>query len=198
MNLFGRRAEGREKWGDRLPPGQKATTGWPVLHYGSVPKINLDTWRFQISGLVEKQVDLTWAEFSELPRVTRTNDIHCVTDWSKFDNSWQGVAVSEVLKQVNLKPEAKQVMVHSYGGYTANLALSDFDREENLFAMTHDGEPLSREHGWPLRLIVPHLYFWKSAKWVSGLVVGAEEKPGFWETYGYHLRGDPFKEERYS
>ncbi len=198
MNLFDRRAGDREKWGDRLPPGQKATTGWPVLHYGSVPKIDLDSWSFQISGLVEEQVNLSWAEFSELPRVTLTNDIHCVTDWSKFDNTWEGVPVSEVLKQVRLKPEATEVMVHSFGGYTTNLAMSDFNRAENLFALAHGGEPLSREHGWPLRLVVPHLYFWKSAKWVSGLAISAEQKPGFWETYGYHLHGDPIKEERYS
>ena len=198
MNLFGRRAEDREKWGDRLPPGQKATDGWPVLHYGTVPRIDLESWSFQISGLIDQQVNLSWADFCALPRVTLTNDIHCVTDWSKFDNTWEGVPVSEVLKQVDLKPDAAEVMVHSYGGYTTNLALSDFNREENLFALAHNGEPLSREHGWPLRLVVPHLYFWKSAKWVSGLAVTDKQKPGFWETYGYHLRGDPFKEERYS
>lgn len=198
MSLFDRRAGDREKWGDRLPPGQKATNGWPVLHYGSVPKIDLDSWSFQISGLVEEQLNLSWAEFSELPRVTLTNDIHCVTDWSKFDNTWEGVPVSEVLKQVKLMPDATEVTVHSFGGYTTNLAMSDFNRAENLFAISHDGEALSREHGWPLRLVVPHLYFWKSAKWVSGLSLSAQQKPGFWETYGYHLHGDPFKEERYS
>jgi DMSO/TMAO reductase YedYZ molybdopterin-dependent catalytic subunit len=198
MNLFTRRTPDREKWGDRLPPGQKATDGWPVLHYGSIPKIDLETWKFEISGLVEEPVSFSWAEFMALPQVTSDNDIHCVTAWSKFDNTWQGVAVSEVLKRVKLKPEARHVMVHSYGGYTTNLPLEDIAAEGSLFAHTHEGQPLAKEHGWPLRLVVPHLYFWKSAKWVRGLVLLPDEKPGFWEMYGYHIRGDPWKEERYS
>jgi DMSO/TMAO reductase YedYZ molybdopterin-dependent catalytic subunit len=198
MNLFTRRNTDREKWGDRLPPGQKATDGWPVLHYGSIPRIETADWKLEIAGLVEEPVTLTWPQLMELPQVTVTNDIHCVTAWSKFDNTWQGVAVSEVMKLVQLKPEAKHVMLHSYGGYTTNLELDDFLREENLFAHTHNGEPLTREHGWPLRLVVPHLYFWKSAKWVRGLQFLPQEQPGFWEMYGYHIRGDPFKEERYS
>jgi DMSO/TMAO reductase YedYZ molybdopterin-dependent catalytic subunit len=198
MNLFTRRSGDREKYGDRLPPGQKATDGWPVLHYGSIPKIDLDTWRFEVSGLVEEPVSFSWKEFMALPQVTFENDIHCVTAWSKFDNVWQGVPVSEVLKRVQLKPEAKHVMVHSYGGYTTNLPLDDFAAETSFFGHTHNGEPLTRDHGWPLRLVVPHLYFWKSAKWVRGLVFLPEERPGFWEMYGYHIRGDPWKEERYS
>ncbi len=198
MNLFGRREADREKWGDRLPPGQKATDGWPVLHYGSIPRISTDEWRFEIGGLVEEPVTLTWQDLLDMPQVTTTNDIHCVTSWSKFDNTWTGVAVSEVLKRVQLKPEVNAVMIHSYGGYTTNLRLDDLDREANLFAHHHNGDALTREHGWPLRLVVPHLYFWKSAKWVNGITFLAQEKPGFWEMYGYHLRGDPWKEERYS
>ncbi|MPZ49384.1 MAG: molybdopterin-dependent oxidoreductase [Dehalococcoidia bacterium] len=198
MNLFGRREAEREKWGDRLPPGQKPTDGWPVLHYGSIPKIDLDTWRFEISGLVEEPVSFSWQEFMALPQVNLRNDIHCVTAWSKFDNDWTGVPVSEVLKRVQLKPEARHVMVHSFGGYTTNISLEDLNRPENLFAFQHNGESLTKEHGWPMRLVVPHLYFWKSAKWARGLVILPEERPGFWEMYGYHIRGDPFKEERYS
>jgi len=198
MNIFTRRDAAREKWGGRLPPGQNPTDGWPVLHYGSIPKIELKDWKFEIGGLVEEPVSLSWEEFMALPQVTVTNDIHCVTAWSKFDNVWQGVPVAEVLKLVRLKPEARHVMVHSFGGYTTNLSLDDLSREGNLFAHSHGGEPLTREHGWPLRLVVPHLYFWKSAKWVRGLQFLPQEQPGFWEMYGYHIRGDPFKEERYS
>ena len=198
MNLFTRRDADRDKYGERLPPGQKATDGWPVLHYGSIPKIDLDSWRFELSGLVEEPVVFTWQELMDLPQTDTRNDIHCVTAWSKFDNDWRGVAVSEVLKRVRLKPEAKHVMVHSYGGYTTNLPLEDLMRAGNLFAHTHNGEALTRDHGWPLRLVVPHLYFWKSAKWVRGLVFIGDERPGFWEMYGYHIRGDPWKEERYS
>ncbi len=198
MNLFGRRQADREKWGERLPAGQKATDGWPVLHYGSIPKIDLDTWTFEINGLVDEPLSLTWADFNALPQVDYHNDIHCVTTWSKFDNDWVGVPVRELLSRVKIQPEATAVMVHSYGGYTTNLLLSDLDRADNFFALRHSGEALTREHGWPLRLVVPHLYFWKSAKWVHGLTILPQDKPGFWEMYGYHLRGDPWKEERYS
>ncbi len=198
MNLFTRRQADHDKYGDRLPPGQKLSEGWPVLHYGGIPNIDLTSWRFEAAGLVEAPLSFTWEEFMTLPQATLTNDIHCVTTWSKFDNVWTGVPVSEVLKRLQLKPEAKHVMVHSYGGYTTNLSLADLSAEGNLFAHTHNGEPLTREHGWPLRLVVPHLYFWKSAKWVRGLVFIPEEQPGFWEMYGYHIRGDPWQEERYS
>jgi DMSO/TMAO reductase YedYZ molybdopterin-dependent catalytic subunit len=198
VNLFTRRSSDRERWGDRLPPGQKATDGWPVLHYGSIPKIDLATWKFEIGGLVEQTVSFSWQELMALPQVSSTNDIHCVTAWSKFDNVWSGVPVLELLQRVSLKPEARYAMVHSYGGYTTNLSLDDLAREGNLLAHTHNGEPLTREHGWPLRLVVPHLYFWKSAKWVRGFVFMPEDRAGFWEMYGYHMRGDPWQEERYS
>jgi DMSO/TMAO reductase YedYZ molybdopterin-dependent catalytic subunit len=198
MSLFTRRQAEQEKYGDRLPPGQKLTEGWPVLHYGGIPKLDKESWRLEIGGLVEEPVSFTWDALMALPQVSVTNDIHCVTTWSKFDNTWTGVPVSEVLKRVRLKPEAKHVMVHSYGGYTTNLALVDIAAETSLFAHTHNGEPLTKEHGWPLRLVVPHLYFWKSAKWVRGLVMLPAEQPGFWEMYGYHIRGDPWNEERYS
>lgn len=198
MNLFQRREGDHEKYGERLPAGQKFTEGWPVLHYGSIPKIDLSTWQFDIGGLVEEPVSLNWQELMAMPQVTPTNDIHCVTTWSKFDNTWQGVSISELMKRVQLKPEARHVMVHCYGGYTTNLSIEDLTAETSLLAHTHNGEPLSKEHGWPLRLVVPHLYFWKSAKWIRGLIFLDKEQPGFWEMYGYHIRGDPWKEERYS
>jgi DMSO/TMAO reductase YedYZ molybdopterin-dependent catalytic subunit len=199
MTLFTRRNTDREKWGGRLPPGQKdAGDGWPILHYGGIPRIDLDSWRFEIGGLVEEPVVFTWQEFMALPQAKITSDIHCVTAWSKFDNVWEGVAFSEIMKHVKLKAGAGEVMVHSFGGYTTNLPLDDLQAESTLFAHSHNGEPLARDHGWPLRLVVPHLYFWKSAKWVRGLVFMDQERPGFWEMYGYHIRGDPWKEERYS
>ena len=134
----------------------------------------------------------------ELPQYSTTNDIHCVTAWSKFDNDWTGVSVQEILKLAMPNPDAQAVMVHSYGGYITNLTMADLALEGNLFAYSHDGKPLTKEHGWPLRLVVPHLYFWKSAKWVHSLELGAVDRAGFWETFGYHPRGDPWREERYS
>jgi DMSO/TMAO reductase YedYZ molybdopterin-dependent catalytic subunit len=182
----------------RIPPGQELTAKWPVLHYGSIPRIDLATWEFRITGLVEEPTWLSWEEFNALPRTTRHNDIHCVTRWTKLDNEWEGVAVLELMKRVTLKSEARAVLVHAEQGFTANLLLDDFLREENLFAFRHNGEPLAPEHGYPLRLVVPHLYFWKSVKWVRGLEFLAEDRPGFWERNGYHMRGDPWDEERYS
>ncbi|MDB5074052.1 MAG: sulfite oxidase-like oxidoreductase [Chloroflexi bacterium] len=182
----------------RIPPGQQLTVKWPVLHYGSIPDVDLATWNFTLTGLVEKPVQLTWDEFQALPHTTRFNDIHCVTRWSKLDNTWEGIAVRDVLARVNVKPEATHVLIHAEHGFTANLALSDFDREDNLFAFRHDGMELSPEHGWPIRLVVPHLYFWKSVKWVRGLEFLSNDVPGFWEQNGYHMRGDPWAEERYS
>jgi DMSO/TMAO reductase YedYZ molybdopterin-dependent catalytic subunit len=198
MNLFTRRDKDKEKWGDRLPPGQKPTDGWPVLHYGGIPKIDLATWRLEFDGLLDEPAGFSWDEFMALPQISTENDIHCVTTWSKFDNVWTGVSVLELFSHLKIKPDAKAVMIHSYGGYTTNLPIGDVAREGNLFAVTHNGEPLSKEHGWPVRLVVPHLYFWKSAKWIKGMHFIPENKPGFWEMYGYHMNGDPFKEERYS
>jgi DMSO/TMAO reductase YedYZ molybdopterin-dependent catalytic subunit len=197
-SLFSRRQNDREKWGDRLPPGQKATDGWPVLHYGSIPTVDLETWKLEIGGLVEEPASFSWKDYMALPQVNLRNDIHCVTTWSKFDNDWTGVRVVDLLKGVKLKPEAQHVMVQSFGGYTTNLSLDDFLREENLIAHSHSGQPLTKEHGGPARLVVPHLYFWKSAKWVRGLTFIDQDRPGFWEMYGYHMRGEPWAEERYS
>ena len=184
--------------GDRVPPGQRVTEGWPVLSYAGTPRIHLEDWRFAMAGLVEREVSLTWEEFNALPQVNLANDIHCVTGWSKLDNDWAGVRFRDVAALARPKREALHVMVHSYGGYTTNVPLADLMRDEVLFAHTHNGRPIEPEHGGPLRLVVPHLYFWKSAKWARGLLFMTDEKPGFWEMYGYHIRGDPWKEERYS
>jgi DMSO/TMAO reductase YedYZ molybdopterin-dependent catalytic subunit len=196
--MFGRKKALPTALDTRIPPGQTLTEKWPVLHYGSVPRVNLATWDFRIVGLVEEPVTFTFKDFAALPRARRMNDIHCVTRWSKLDNTWEGVAVQEVLSRVRLKPEARFVMVHAEQGFTANLPMSDFDRPENLFAFTHNAQPLAPEHGYPVRLVVPHLYFWKSVKWVRGLELIAKDAPGFWERNGYHMRGDPWTEERYS
>jgi DMSO/TMAO reductase YedYZ molybdopterin-dependent catalytic subunit len=193
---FGRRAD-LDRYGDRVPPGQRVTEGWPVLSYGGTPRIDLKDWRFAMAGLVEREVSLTWEEFNALPQVNLANDIHCVTGWSKLDNEWAGVRFRDVAELARPKPEALHVMVHSYGGYTTNVPLADLMRDEVLFAHTHNGKPIEPEHGGPLRLVVPHLYFWKSAKWARGLLFMTDEKPGFWEMYGYHIRGDPWNEERY-
>ncbi len=188
----------REQPAGRVPPGQKVVDGWPVLSYGSVPEIDLKTWQFRIWGEVEEEVTFTWEEFIALPKVALTSDVHCVTQWSKLDNVWEGVASREVMKHVRPKPDARHVMVHSYGGYTTNIPLADLDDDDVLFAYKHDGEDLAPTHGGPLRLVVPKLYFWKSAKWVRALYFMRGDRPGFWETYGYHMRGDPWKQERYS
>ncbi len=198
MALFSKKQVLEPEIAARIPPGQQLTVKWPVLTYGPIPKTDLATWDFRITGLVEQPTWLTWDEFMALPRTRRHNDIHCVTRWTKLDNDWDGVSVPEVMKAVVVKPEAKAVMVHAEHGFTANLALDDFLREENLFAHSHDGQPLTPEHGYPLRLVVPHLYFWKSVKFVRGLEFIAEDQPGFWERNGYHMRGDPWEEERYS
>ena len=199
LDLFNRRAkEDHARFGDRLPPGQKLTDGWPVLQYGSIPGIDLATWKFSLVGLVDEEAHFTWEEFLALPQTTLRSDIHCVTHWSKFDNDWTGVRVRDLVERVRPKPAARHVMVHSFGGYTTNVSLAELLDDDVLLAHQHDGQPLTKEHGWPLRLVVPKLYFWKSAKWVRGLVFMDDEQPGFWEMYGYHMHGDPWAEERYS
>ena len=181
-----------------LPPGQSLTLKWPVLHYGSVPRFDPESWDLRITGLVESPLTLNWNEFNALPKVQRTSDFHCVTRWSRFDNRWDGVAFREVLARVRPRPEAAYVLVHAEQGFTANVPLADLDREEVLLATHHDGEPLTAEHGFPLRLIVPHLYAWKSVKWLRGLEFLDHDTPGFWEQNGYHMYGDPWKEQRFS
>ena len=183
---------------DRLPPGQVLTEKWPVLTYGATPHIDLKTWTFRCFGLVEEEVSWTWREFLDLPRVRITSDVHCVTRWSRFDNRWEGVAVREVLRRARVRPEAVAVMAQSEGGYTTNVPLADLDDDQALLAFLHDGRDLPAEHGGPCRLVVPKLYFWKSAKWIRAFELMDVNAPGFWEVNGYHLHADPWKEERYS
>jgi DMSO/TMAO reductase YedYZ molybdopterin-dependent catalytic subunit len=187
-----------ERSGSRLPPGQYETAKWPVLHYGSIPKIDLAAWAFVVAGEVEEPRRWTWAEFTGLPRTTVRCDIQCVTSWSRFDNTFEGVSASEVLGPVRVRPGAAFAMMECYGGYTTNVPVADLLAGDALFALAHDGRPLAPEHGAPCRLVIPRLYFWKSAKWVRGMSLMRENRPGFWEQNGYHLRGDPWQEERYS
>lgn len=201
--LFGsdggrREREQQMRAAGRLPPGQSLTLKWPILHQGSVPPFDPGRWDFAISGLVERPVTLSWDEFSRLPHTAVLADMHCVTRWSRFDNRWEGVAAAEVVKIATPTAQARHVMVHAEHGYTANLPLEDLLRPTTLFAFDHDGAALTGEHGFPLRLVVPHLYAWKSVKWVRGVELLTQEAPGFWEQNGYHIYGDPFREQRYS
>ena len=181
----------------RLPPGQIQTVKWPVLHYGSVPRADLARWTFRVFGEVDRPFELSWAEFEALPRRDVLCDIHCVTTWSRFDNTFSGVPVLLLLERAGVRPGASHVLVHAEEDYTTNLPLADLAREANLVATHFEDEPLLPEHGGPARLLVPHLYFWKSAKWVRGLELMEGDWPGFWEQNGYHMRGDPWAEERY-
>ena len=182
----------------RLPPGQYLTEKWPVLHAGSVPHTDLARWDFKVWGEVDTPLTLTWEQLSALPTVEVTQDIHCVTRWSRFDASFTGVAWSTIRELVSPRPSARYAIANSEHDYTANVPSSFLDLEGAMLATHADGEPLTLEHGWPLRLIVPGKYFWKSAKWLRGIELSATDKPGFWERYGYHNDADPFKEQRYS
>jgi DMSO/TMAO reductase YedYZ molybdopterin-dependent catalytic subunit len=179
----------------RLPPGQYVERGFPVLAAGPTPHTPLDEWSFQIDGAVEAAVSWTWEELLELPAESITVDIHCVTKWSKFDTQWKGVSIDTLLESV--RSAAEYVTASSDGGYTTNLPLEDVTDGKAWVAYEYAGEPLDPEHGGPARLLIPHLYFWKSAKWVRGLTLTLGDEPGFWETYGYHNRGDPWLEQRY-
>ena len=190
--------EKRLKQEGRIPPGQSLTLKWPVLHYGGVPQFDPATWDFRVYGFVEKPARWNYAEFMSLPMVEVKADIHCVTRWSKLDNTWEGVAFNEVLKHVAVKPEARHVLFHDAQGYTANVPLADLMRDNVLFASKHNGENISPDHGWPLRLLVPHLYLWKSVKWVRAMEFVDKETPGFWEQKGYHIYGDPWKQQRFT
>lgn len=182
----------------RLPPGQVRTEKWPVLHYGSVPRVELATWDLRVDGLVEQPQHWTWEEFQALPRVQVASDIHCVTRWSRFDNLWEGVSALELLRRAQPRPEAHFVVLHAEQGFTTNLPLSEFAQHDVLLADRHDGEPLTPEHGWPLRAVVPRRYFWKSAKWVRRVELVGRDQPGFWERNGYHNEANPWREERFS
>ena len=184
---------------NRIPPGQSQTRKWPVLDAFGPPQIDLDAWRFRVSGLVNTPVEWTWAEIHELPRVEVFSDFHCVTRWSRLDNTWEGTATRTLVEKAGgLKPEANFVLAYGYdGGWTTNVPVEDFLAGDALLAFKHDGEPISIEHGGPARLIIPRLYAWKSAKWCAGVEFMAQDKAGFWERNGYHMHGDPWREERF-
>ncbi|MDX6630557.1 MAG: hypothetical protein QOH00_2803 [Gaiellales bacterium] len=180
----------------RVPPGQYVTSDFPVLSAGPTPHRPLESWSFSIAGEVDEPVQWTWDEFRALPSEKITKDIHCVTKWSKLDTEWEGVSVDTLLEGV--ETSAEFVVAFSDGGYTTNLPLEDVTGGKAWVAFGYDGAPLEPEHGGPARLLVPHLYFWKSAKWVRGLQLRSEDEPGFWEGYGYHNYGDPWREQRYA
>ena len=192
---FGGRRRAPEELAERIPPGQYYERGFPVLTAGPTPQVGLDDWRLRIDGMVSGQREWSWEQFHELPFERVPCDIHCVTKWSKLGTSFGGVSVDALLDGVD--PQGGHAMAYSYGGYTTNLPQGDLTGGKAWVVTEHENEALPREHGGPARLLVPHLYFWKSAKWIMGLRVMDHDEPGFWEQNGYHIRGDPWKEERY-
>jgi DMSO/TMAO reductase YedYZ molybdopterin-dependent catalytic subunit len=182
----------------RLPPGQYLTDKWPVLHAGSVPKTDLATWDFRVFGEVENPITLSWDELQDLPSTEIELDIHCVTRWSRFDARFRGVHWSELAKLAGPRPAGRYVVAHAEQGFTTNVPLRALEDENALIAYEADGEPLTPDHGWPLRLVIPSKYFWKSAKWLRGIELSASDQPGFWERYGYHNDADYWQEERYA
>ncbi len=183
---------------NRIPPRQSRTKKWPVLDASGTPYIDKKNWKFSIVGLVEEPIEWTWEEFQALPRTKVFADMHCVTRWSRLGNVWEGVSTREVLSHIQVKPNAAYVVAYGYDrGWTTNMPLEEFAKEDCLFADTHDGAPLEDEHGAPLRLIIPRLYAWKSAKWVRGIEFIEKDRAGFWERGGYHMLGDPWKEQRF-
>ena len=182
----------------RLPPGQYHTERFPVLHVGDVPNYDLRTWSFRVFGEVEHELTFSWDEFRALPTREITTDIHCVTKWSKFDTVWKGVLLRDLFDLAGKRATARHMIVHAEYGYTANVPLEDALGDKALLAYEYDGEPLEPEHGYPVRKLIPHLYFWKSVKWVRGIELAAGDAPGFWERNGYHNYGDPFAEQRFT
>jgi len=181
----------------RLPPGQYLTDRFPVLHVGDVPKYGPGQWDLTINGLVDEPFTLSGEELRALPPVTLTTDIHCVTKWSKFDTSWTGVRVRDLLERAGVQPAATHILAHAEHGYTANLPLADVLHDESLVVYAYEGEDIEPIHGGPVRLLIPHLYFWKSPKWLRGIELRSSDTAGFWERNGYHMYGDPFREQRY-
>jgi DMSO/TMAO reductase YedYZ molybdopterin-dependent catalytic subunit len=194
----GTMAEPERTLAQRIPPGQHLTQKWPVLTYGATPHFTPRTWTFRCFGQVEQEIVWTWEEFLRLPRIETTSDVHCVTHWSLLGNRWEGVPIRELLKPVRIKPEAIAVMIHADPDYTTNLLLHELIDDDVLLALKHNGQDLEPDHGGPCRLLVPKLYFWKSAKWVRAFEFMDVNAPGFWEANGYHMHADPWKEERYS
>lgn len=182
----------------RVPPGQTVTERFPILHEGEVPVYDLDTWTLRVFGEVEQEQVFTFQQLLELPQHQIKRDIHCVTRWSKLDTEWEGVRFADLMPLLGVKPEAKHVMIHADQDYDTNVPLEDLLQEDVILAHRFDGEPLTDKHGWPMRLIVPHLYFWKSAKWIRGIEFMKEDRPGFWERNGFHNYADPFQEQRFS
>lgn len=193
-----RRLEREARESGRLPPGQALTNGWPVFSATSPPRFDPETWRFRVTGLVEAPVELTYTEFLHLPHIESVSDIHCVTRWSKFDNQWEGVACRTVLELARPLPTARFVLFRCLVPYSSNLPLEACLDDDVLFAHTHNHLPLLPDHGWPLRLVVPQLYFWKSAKWVTSMELMDQDRLGYWEKIGYHNEGDPWREQRRS
>ena len=182
---------------DRLPPGQRLVTNWPVLDLGIQPDVPRADWRLAVDGRVLYPLVWNWDDYIAQPRFEDVSDIHCVTQWSRYDNRWSGVATQQLLGIVQPLPDARHVILHGYDGYTTNVRLDQFAADDCLLADAHDGVPLSREHGGPVRLIIPRYYLWKSAKWIKRIEFATADRPGFWETRGYHNQGDPWTEERY-
>ncbi|MET0905431.1 MAG: sulfite oxidase-like oxidoreductase, partial [Tardiphaga sp.] len=183
---------------DRLPPGQHLTQDWPVLDLGITPNILRERWRLDVYGAVDTPLFWDFAQLSAQPQSSFMSDIHCVTTWSRYDNAWEGLSTRALLEACQPKPEARFVVLQSHDGYTTNLSLEDFAADDALLAHTWQGEPISGEHGGPVRMVIPHLYFWKSAKWLQRIEFVIDDKPGYWEVRGYHNRGDPWLEQRYS
>ncbi|MCJ7619617.1 MAG: sulfite oxidase-like oxidoreductase [Anaerolineae bacterium] len=196
--LFRRSTQEEKSKSDRVPPGQRLTEKFPVLHYGSIPKFDRETWDLRVFGLVEDPITISYDQLLELPATRIVADIHCVTGWSKLDTIWEGVLFRDLMKMVVVKPDAMFMMVHCEQGFTANVPLDVLMDGDVLLAYRYDDLPLPPEHGYPLRLVVPKKYFWKSAKWVRGLEMMAQDRLGFWEVRGYHNDADPWKEERYA
>ena len=196
--LFRRSTQEEKSKSDRVPPGQRLTEKFPVLHYGSIPKFDRETWDLRVFGLVEDPITMSYDQLLELPATRIVADIHCVTGWSKLDTIWEGVLFRDLMKMVVVKRDAMFVMVHCEQGFTTNVPLGVLMDDDVLLAYGYEDQPLPPEHGYPLRLVVPKKYFWKSAKWVRGLEMMAQDRLGFWEVRGYHNDADPWKEERYA
>ncbi len=194
-SLTGRQARKDE---ERLPPGQRLVQNWPVLDLGVQPHIPLERWALKVDGLVGNPVTFDWESFSKLKQTESVSDIHCVTTWSRYDNRWKGVTAFDLIALVKPMQAARHVIFHSYDNYTTNLPLHEFADDDVLLATHWEGSPITREHGGPVRIIVPKLYLWKSAKWVKRIEFSDQDRPGFWEVRGYHNHGDPWDEERYS
>ena len=183
---------------ERLPPGQYLESGFPVLSAGPTPHVRTDDWKFTLKEGPKPIAEWSWAEFNALPQSKATRDIHCVTKWTKLNTAWEGVLVDDILAAAGISPPTPYILAHSFDGYSTNVPVADLIDGKAMVALKYDGAPLDPEHGGPARLLVPHLYFWKSAKWVNGLQFTGKDEPGFWELRGYHIYGDPWREQRFT